>query len=127
MALKQRQRLYETVLGELKDRLVSELGGQIEAIIVYGSVARGDSHSESDIDVMIVSPKKNEIYHRASSIRTEIDLEHETMTTLFYVTPDEFQNWLERGSLFLREVLKEGVAIYGKQFLRHYQKAFSAG
>jgi len=122
----QTQRLYEQVLDELRDRLVSELGAKIEAIVVYGSVARREADEDSDIDVLIVSQQKRAIYDHAARIRSEIDLKHETMTTLTYLTPEEIHYGLDKGEPFVREVLREGKAIYGEAKFRGYRRALQA-
>jgi predicted nucleotidyltransferase len=49
--------MTETVrkaLSELKERLQSVYGNRLVAIILYGSVARGDYTEGSDVDVAIV-------------------------------------------------------------------------
>ncbi|HMQ52302.1 MAG TPA: nucleotidyltransferase domain-containing protein [Anaerolineae bacterium] len=45
--------LYE-VLDEYRRRLLEALPGEIERLILFGSYARGDARSESDIDVLVV-------------------------------------------------------------------------
>jgi predicted nucleotidyltransferase len=45
--------LYE-VLDEYRRRLLAALPGQIERLILFGSYARGDARSESDVDVLVV-------------------------------------------------------------------------
>lgn len=127
MALQQAQRRYQQALGELKERLVSELGDQLEMVIVYGSVARGEATAESDIDVMIVSPLKKEIEDRVSRIRTENDLKYETLTTLILYTPEEFAYRIEIGIPLIDNVLREGRALHGKERFRSYQRALSVG
>lgn len=41
-------------LARFVDRLVERFPGQIQRVILYGSFARGEAGSESDVDVMIV-------------------------------------------------------------------------
>ena len=65
----QTQDLYEEVARKLSDRLIAELKGEIEAIVLYGSVARKEAHEESDIDILIISPDKRRVYDKASEMR----------------------------------------------------------
>lgn len=123
----QTQKLYERVLEEFRDRIVAELGNKVEAIIVYGSVARGDSNADSDIDGLIISPHKQAIYDRVDRICSEIDMKYETLTTLTYFTPEEFQSRWKRGEPFLIEVVNEGRAVYGKIPVRRHQRALQVG
>jgi predicted nucleotidyltransferase len=119
----QMQRLYEKVLDELRDRLVSELGGKVEAIVVYGSVARREADADSDIDILIISRHRRAIYDQAARIRSELDLKYETMTTLTYLTPEEIDEGLAKGEPFVQEVFREGRALYGEAKFRGYRRA----
>ncbi len=122
----QTQRLYEQVLDQLRDRLVSELGAKIEAIVVYGSVARREDNADSDIDVLIISSVKKAISDSVFDIAFDIDLKYETLTTLTFYTPEEFLDSLARGEPLLREVLQEGQAIYGDERFQRYRRALQA-
>lgn len=42
------------VLNELKDRLTLAYGERLHAVVLFGSEARGDARSDSDIDVLAV-------------------------------------------------------------------------
>jgi len=90
---------YEKTIAQLKERLVKELGDSVEAIILYGSIARKEAHEDSDIDVLIVAPGKS-IRRRAVSISYEIDLKNGTFTSHVYITPREFEQYLEWGDPF---------------------------
>lgn len=94
-------------------RLVRELGGRIASIILYGSEARGETHEESDLDILIITAKEDkEAYRRSSQIRTRIDLANGTLTSLLLLSRMEFQDYLDQGSPLIRSILKEGVALY---------------
>ena len=128
MALQQRQQLYETVVDELRDRLVSQLGDRVEAILVYGSVARGEATQGSDIDLLlIIGSSKKEMVDQAFDVSFEIDLEHGTLTTLSFYAPDEFQDHLARGEPLLQEVMREGKVIYATERFRNYQRTLQTG
>jgi uncharacterized protein len=42
------------LLSELKARLATIYGHRLKQVCVYGSYARGEQHSESDLDILIV-------------------------------------------------------------------------
>ncbi len=98
---------------DFRDRVVKELGNLINAIIVYGSVERGEAREESDIDVLIVGRNK-EIRSKVSEISYEVDYENsfETFITPVYYTKEEIEHRIKVGSPFIYEVLKDGVALY---------------
>lgn len=43
-----------TLSGELKQALISLYGARFDRLILYGSYARGDFHTESDVDFLVV-------------------------------------------------------------------------
>ena len=110
---------YMGVAAEFKEELLRNLKDEIEAVILYGSVARGEEGRESDIDVLVlVKSKRREIYDRISKIRTKTDLKHATLTSLFIMDEKEFRRYVKLGSPFLSTVLKEGVLLYGGEEFR---------
>ena len=116
-------------LTEFRDRVVKELGDRINAIIVYGSVARGEAGEESDIDVLIVG-KDKEIRSMITEIGYEIDYENrfETFITPVYYTKEEIEHRIKIGSPFIHEVLKDGVALYDDgTFKRIREKMLGTG
>ena len=44
----------EKILLEIKDRLAAVYGTRLVEVILYGSVARGEEHDDSDIDVLVL-------------------------------------------------------------------------
>jgi len=102
---------YEKTVLRQKERLVKELGGTIDSIILYGSVARKEAREESDIDLLIVTSDKS-IRREVVSISYEVDLEDGTFTSHVYITPQEFEKYVEWGDPFLKEVLRQGVVLF---------------
>jgi len=101
------------VLANFRDRVLKDLGDHINAIVVYGSVARGVYREDSDIDVLIVGSDK-EIKSKVSEISYEIDYENnfETFITPVYYTREEIEHRVKVGSPFIYEVLEDGVVLY---------------
>lgn len=107
------QGIQGKALMDFRDRVVKELGNRINAIILYGSVARGEAGEESDIDVLIVGRDK-EVRSKVSEISYEIDYENsfETFITPVYYTKEEIEHRIRVRSPFILEVLKDGVVLY---------------
>lgn len=112
------QKLYEKNMREFRDRVIEELDGDIDAIIVYGSVARGKSTEDSDIDILIVSRQKEEIKDKVLDISYDIDLNSGTVTTHIYMTPDEFDQMMKLGQPLIINILKYGKPLYDSGFFR---------
>lgn len=127
----QTQQLYEQVVEELRDRLVSALGPGLRAIVLYGSVVREQANTDSDIDVLIIGDVKGSLKERIYEIRDELMERHGYAPLLMpiYLTPEEFENGLERGEPLLINILKEGKPLYdtglfaeASQHIPHPQK-----
>ena len=102
-------------VAQLKDRLVKELWDRIESIVLYGSVAKNRAHEDSDIDILIVTRDEDKkLYDKISEIRTNIDLDHNTLTTLVHMTRGELERYVKLGSPFIKSVAQEGVILYDK-------------
>jgi len=106
---------YAKAVEQLKNRLVRELGDKIDSIILYGSVAKNTASEESDIDVLVVA-RDDEIglYDKISKIRTQVDLENNTLTALVYVTCEELEHYAKLGSPFMKSVSEEGIILYDR-------------
>lgn len=106
---------YTKAVAQLKDKLVKELGDKIESIVLYGSVAKNTAHEDSDIDILIVTRDEDKrLYDRISKIRTKIDLDNNTVTTLVNVSSEEVERYAKLGSPFIKSVAQEGVILYDK-------------
>ena len=114
MSAMQIQGNYQKAVDEFVRRVRRKYEDKIDSIILFGSVARGEAKEDSDIDILVVVKKKNvkdmkEIY----GIAFEVSMEY-----LLDVSPkvygmNEISNSLKIGVPFIKEVLKEGVSVYG--------------
>ena len=83
-----------------------------EKIILFGSAAKGELHSESDADFLII--KKDTPLYGADRIR-EISkiIKRDIPVDFFIYRPDEFNKRLSMGDPFLKAIIKEGRVLYG--------------
>ncbi|MDO5850185.1 MAG: nucleotidyltransferase domain-containing protein [Methanobacteriaceae archaeon] len=81
----------------------------INQIILFGSIARGEDTEDSDIDILIVSPIADDLFEKIISIASDILLEKEEMISPHLMTLDYFNK--TKNNSFLTNILKEGVVI----------------
>ena len=106
---------HEKTIAHLSKRLAKELPNKIESIILYGSAARNQTHEDSDIDILIITQKDDKkLYDKISKIRTQIDLDNNTLTALVQMSKNELERYLKLGSPFLENVMKQGVPLYDR-------------
>jgi predicted nucleotidyltransferase len=99
------------VVRKCKAALESHYGSQLKGLILYGSVARNQADSMSDIDLLVLLSKPFDYF---SELRQVIDvlypiqLESEQLISAKPVPPDEF----EHGSIQLyRNAKREGILV----------------
>jgi len=93
------------------------LGDKLDKIILYGSYARGDFESGSDIDIMVLAgiscddlPKMEK---KLWNIGWDIGLTHDIMISVFLKESSHFNEWLE-DIVYYRNIVTDGVVLYGQ-------------
>ncbi len=105
------QRRYRKAVESFTQRVVKELGDRIDAIILYGSLARNEAEESSDIDILIITGHK-EIKERIYDIAYDVNLEYDVLLSFFFIDKERFLKFLEMGSPFVENILAEGVVLY---------------
>jgi predicted nucleotidyltransferase len=82
---------------------------QPERIILFGSYAYGTPHEESDVDLLVVMPARNQI---DAAIRLTLAFESPFSLDLIVRTPAKLRRGLDDGDWFLREIITRGKVLY---------------
>ena len=101
----------------MRDALISGLlnifKDNIEAIILYGSVARKDNTAESDIDVAIILKKEIDDKTRETFIQwsADMDLQYDRVFSIIDIQERNMKKW---GKVlpFYQNVHNEGVVLW---------------
>jgi predicted nucleotidyltransferase len=99
------------ILSTLRTGLEDLLGDQLEAVYLYGSHARGDAQSDSDIDVLVVLNGEFDYFNmieRTSKLTVDLSLENDTLVSLAFTSKE---NYAHKMSPFLMNVREEGIAV----------------
>ena len=82
-------------------------------VLLYGSRARGMASSESDMDLLVLTPTPlaPEIVVRLRDALYELELEHGAVISVLFFSEAEWQDPLLRVTPFHREVEREGVVL----------------
>ena len=95
---------------QLKEGLTPIYGDRLRGVYLYGSYARGDYHTGSDVDVMIILKDYNSYWdelRRSSQLASDISLEYDV--TISRLIIKEIQ-WQESAMPVVRNVHRDGVA-----------------
>lgn len=105
--------LTSTMKDELIKGLLEIFEENIEAIILYGSVARNESTPESDIDIAIIVKNDMDEITREKFIQwsAEMDLRYDRVFSIVDIQEEKMQKW---GNVlpFYRNVQKEGIVLW---------------
>lgn len=99
----------DQALDELRHRLSDKF--DVEALILYGSVARGEADEESDLDLLIVTaqPFTRFARHQITDLVFEVNLRYDTNFSTLVV---DRTSW-EVGAISILplhdEILKDGI------------------
>jgi len=108
------QTIYRTAAAEFARRVTSALGDRVDALVLFGSVARGEATRSSDIDIVVISPNPAATRETISWIRSDLTYEHRFtfFISLIHWSRREFDMLSHLCSPFLEEVVTEGVILY---------------
>lgn len=102
----------ESLLQEITECIVSRF--EPEKIILFGSQAVGEAHSESDIDLLVIMETDGTPIERVVAVKRDCRPRFVAMDVLVK-TPEEVSTQLERGSFFLQQILTEGRTLYERK------------
>jgi predicted nucleotidyltransferase len=82
---------------------------QPEKIILFGSYAYGRPHADSDVDILVVMPTRDEL---DQAVKICLAVDYHFPLDLLVRTPKNLAWRLAEGDSFLREVLERGKVLY---------------
>ena len=104
-----------SLLEELKNELQKLYGKYLKDIILYGSYARGDYDSESDIDIMVLVDLNDVEQRKYRDILaekvTDISIKYDVLISLI---DNNYEDFYIRTSYvpFYKNVIREGIKVY---------------
>jgi predicted nucleotidyltransferase len=78
-------------------------------IILFGSHAYGTPHADSDVDILVVMPARNQV---DQAVKISIALDPPFPLDIIVRTPHNMQWRLAEGDSFLREITAKGIVLY---------------
>ncbi|MGQ9610229.1 MAG: nucleotidyltransferase domain-containing protein [bacterium] len=106
---KERKKKLEEELGRIIPKII-ELN--VEKVLLIGSLATGEIHPTSDIDLIIIKETDKRFIERLEEFYTQV--KPKIATDFFVYTPEEFDE-IKKNNQFIKYALKTGKVIYEKQ------------
>src|SRR6267143_854391 len=82
-----------------------------EKIILFGSHAYGSPHVDSDVDILVIMPARNQL---DQAVKIELACDPPFPLDLIVRTPKNMKWRLAEGESFLREIVARGLVLYEK-------------
>ena len=117
---------------QFSEKLKTELGPLLKAVVLFGSGARGTPDKESDIDVMLVLNDLTVVLSEdvVSSLRVLIENVASPISSKFHITTmhlSEFWDYARQGDPIIVNILREGRAVYDEGFFLPFQTLLDQG
>ncbi len=84
-----------------------------DLILLFGSAANEIISEDSDVDLLIVKETEKHPIWRRVEVRKIIKAD--LPMDIIVLTPDEFQELKQSGSMFIKDILKNGKILYEKE------------
>jgi predicted nucleotidyltransferase len=86
-----------------------------DKIILFGSYAYGTPHADSDVDILVIMPARNQL---DQAVKIELACDPPFPLDIIVRTPHNMQWRLAEGDSFLREITTKGKVLYEKNHAR---------
>ncbi len=107
--------LMKKILCELAKNLIHVYGEQLKEVILYGSVARGVSTKESDIDILVLVDADDKALRdyseKLNDVSTDISIKYLRVFSIIDIIYQEYLN-LKQVLPYYRNISEEGVILY---------------
>lgn len=104
------------ILNKVENKMFELFQDKLKDIILYGSYARNENTSESDMDIMILVDEKQELLKEyedsVEDIMVDLSLEYDIVLSLYTQSIQEYQRQISVLP-FLKNIQREGIRIYG--------------
>lgn len=94
-----------------KIRFAKAYGDRLTDVVLYGSYARGEAGSQSDVDIVMVLKDHERDFiaiDRTSELVARLSLSYDAIIALI---PLREKDWREKPSSFLQNIRREGVLV----------------
>lgn len=103
-----------TIIQQLAQIYRSVYGEDLVQVILYGSYARGDYDSQSDVDIVAIVQGDRAVLQdqlkKVWDISCELELEYNTILSPTVIPYDEFEKYQE-DLPYYRNIVQEGVVV----------------
>ncbi|MGD8215473.1 nucleotidyltransferase family protein [Aestuariimicrobium sp. Y1814] len=96
---------------EMLGHVVRETVSGADAVIVFGSVARGEAHADSDIDLVVVA---SEAWAGRADLQRQVQEQLGNECDILHLTREELERPPEDSEPVVAEIRRDGIALVGE-------------
>jgi len=86
------------------------VGNDVKAVILFGSIARGEASIQSDVDLAVIAPVG---WDGSTDVEDAVRARLGNDCDVLVFTPEDFTRLLDTGEPVAQEILADGVALIG--------------
>ncbi len=99
--------VLENVIKEIVEYL--EKGEEAVGAYIFGSMARGDYHLDSDIDILVVGKKNKEAQQKLAELASSLTEKYRVPVSVIFM---DLEEWRNDANPIVRTVKREGKKIW---------------
>nr|MDO8134025.1 nucleotidyltransferase domain-containing protein [Candidatus Njordarchaeum guaymaensis] len=97
----------------------SDFVPEVQSVVLFGSMARGEATQRSDIDVLVIVPdydeqKFKQLMDSIDNLAREVSGIHPTRLAAVVMSMKDFEQGLRDKKRFAADVLKDGIVLFGE-------------
>jgi len=100
------------ILSELKNKLVERFGNEIVNVILFGSQIEGDTHKNSDYDIVVVIKDRNADWRFKDKIREvfyEYSIDYNMFFDILIISEYELKSTLRGAQPIFERAINQGL------------------
>ena len=95
---------------DMLTRVVRDVASDVEAVIVFGSVARGEAHSDSDVDLAVIA---RDAWNGRADLEQQVSERLGNPCDVLHLTREQFVRTAENREPVVAEILRDGLPLVG--------------
>ncbi|KRA27995.1 MULTISPECIES: nucleotidyltransferase domain-containing protein [unclassified Nocardioides] len=95
---------------DMLTRVLRDAGPGVDAVILFGSVARGDAHAGSDIDLAVIAPDD---WAGRADLQEQVHARLGNNCDVLHLTPEQFTRAPDDREPVVAEILRDGLTLLG--------------
>jgi predicted nucleotidyltransferase len=99
-------------MGALKETLAAATDDDVETVILFGSIARGEATRESDIDLAVIAAP---MWDRRAELQEAVTVRCGNHCDVVVFTKSEFEGLAAVGEPVVGDILRDGIALVGSK------------